>query len=95
MKLLQYLLWLLVVIHFAIIGTVVAAFFVLPFKADWSVAAPLMVYITYLLTTRVECPLTNLENFLRTKLGKKKITGFVGFYLYRPVKKFLLKKFND
>lgn len=86
MRITWFLFYLVVAIHFFVIFGVVAAFFVLPFKEDWYVALPLMTYILYLLTTRVECPLTNLENYLRQRLGMKKIGGFVGHYIKRPIK---------
>jgi Protein of Unknown function (DUF2784) len=86
-KTLLYVLFLALVIgHFAFVFLVVASFFVLPFKAPWYITAPLMAYIAYLITTRVDCPLTRLENYLRGLLGMKKIGAFVGHYMVRPIK---------
>lgn len=89
---LKALLYFVILFHFVVIFTVISSFFVLPFKAPWYIAVPLMIYIFYLVTTRVDCPLTNFENFIRSKLGMRKISGFVGFYMYRPIKKFLRTK---
>jgi hypothetical protein len=70
-----------------VLFAVVFSFFVLPFMAPWYIATPLMVYITSLITTRVECPMTNLENSIRGRLGMRKIGGFVGHYMLRPIRK--------
>lgn len=88
-RFMQLMLYLVIVFHFLIVFAVVAAFFVLPFKQNWEIAVPLMVYISYLLLTPVDCPLTNLENFLRHKLGMKRIGGFVGNYFLKPIKIYL------
>jgi hypothetical protein len=82
----KFLLNLLVALHMAVIFGILVSFCVLPFKADWYVALPLMVYILSLLFTRVECPLTNLENKVRQKLGMKRIGGFVGHYIVKHIK---------
>ena len=35
----------------------------------------------------LDCPLTNLENHLRKKLGMKRIGGFVGHYFIKPIRR--------
>jgi hypothetical protein len=84
--------YVLVTAHIALVIGVLAAFFVLPFYEPWYVALPLMTFIWFFSTTRVECKLTNAENELRGKLGMKKIGGFVGHYFIRPIKKIKRKK---
>ena len=80
-------LWLVVAVHMVIVWAVIIAFFVLPCQAPWFIALPLMVYIASLVLTRVDCPLTNLENVLRQRLGKQRIGGYVGHYIIKPIKR--------
>lgn len=79
----------LVVLHMAIVVAFIASFFVIPFYSPWYQAVPTMVFIWFFSTTKVECKLTTFENYLRKKLGMRRIGGFVGFYIYRPIKKML------
>jgi hypothetical protein len=74
----------LVVAHMALVIAMIIAFFILPFYTAWYIALPLMAFIQFFALTRVECKLTQLENFLRQKLGMKRIGGFVGHYVVRP-----------
>lgn len=78
--------YLLVFFHMAVVLGVVCSFLILPFKSDWYIALPLMTFVFFFATTRVDCQLTNLENKLRQRMGKKKIGGFVGHYFFRPAK---------
>jgi hypothetical protein len=78
--------YVLVVFHFLMVVAVFSAFFILPFCTSWYVSVPLMTFIFFFSTTRVECQLTNLENGLRKRLGMKRIGGFVGFYFLKPMK---------
>lgn len=79
----------LVVVHIILVIAVATSFCLLPFFAEWYIAVPLMTFIVFFSTTRIECQLTNLENRMRKRLGLKRIGGFVGFYFLRPVKKAL------
>jgi hypothetical protein len=85
-----FYLWLafysLVTGHLLLVIGIIVAFLILPFCADWYIALPLMTFIFFFSTTRIECQLTNLENVLRQKLGMKRIGGFVGHYIMRPFK---------
>jgi hypothetical protein len=76
-----------VAVHAGLVLANVTAFLVLPFVAPWYVATPLMTFLFFFMTTRQECQMTNLENRLRERLGKRRINGFVGHYLVRPVKR--------
>lgn len=87
--LLLLILWPMVALHMIGIIAVVTSFFLLPFYAPWYVALPLMIWIVHLMMTRIECPITTLENYLRKKLGMKQIPTFVGFYIVRPVRRLL------
>lgn len=78
--------YLLVAFHMAIVLGVICSFFLLPFFQPWYVALPIMVFIFAHSTTRVDCKLTEAENYLRVKLGYKRIGGFVKHYLIKPVK---------
>lgn len=90
----KWLLWpvliLLVLGHLALLVANVAAFFVLPImvwqsKVQWYVAIPVMSFIWFFSTTRVECRLTQLENYIRRQLGLKRIGGFLGHYIKKPI----------
>lgn len=78
---------LLVAAHGLLVVGFALSFVVLPFRAPWYVALPLMTFMFSFTTTRVECQLTNLENYLRLQLGKRRIRGFVGHYFLRPARK--------
>jgi hypothetical protein len=79
----------LVVGHMALVIAFCIAFFLLPFYTSWVIAVPLMTFIFFFSTTRVDCQLTILENYIRKRLGLKKIGGFVGNYFMRPIKRLL------
>jgi hypothetical protein len=82
----------LVVLHILLVIAVVLSFFILPFLAPWYVAVPCMTFIWFFSTTRVDCQLTNLENWMRKQLGMKRIGGFVGHYFLKPAKLMYYKK---
>jgi len=81
----------LVVVHYILVVAEIASFFLLPFLTDWYIALPLMTLLFAFITSRSDCQLTNLENWMRVRLGKKRIGGFVGNYFIRPVKSFVIK----
>lgn len=83
--------YVLVVLHIILVIGVFSSFFILPIYTSWYIALPVMTFIWFFSTTRVECQLTNLENAIRKKLGMKKIGGFVGFYFMRPIKRHILR----
>lgn len=76
----------LVIAHIALVFAFITSFFVLPFMAPWYIAVPCMTFIWFFSTTRVDCQLTNLENYMRRRLGLKRIGGFVGHYFLKPAK---------
>jgi len=66
------------------------AFFSVPFLTPWYIALPICSFIFLITFSReIRCPLTNWENDIRVKLGKKKIGGFVGHYFIKPLRKLL------
>ena len=86
------ILWLLLVaFHMFIIIGYALAFFSVPFLTPWYIAIPICSFI-FLITfsKEIKCPLTNWENNIRIKLGKKRIGGFVGHYFIKPIRKLLL-----
>jgi len=87
--LLKIAFYLLVIVHFILVCAISLSFLILPFYADWYVAVPCMAFIFFFATTRVDCQLTNLENKIRVRLGKKRIGGFIGFYMFKPLKRIL------
>jgi len=80
MKILKVLWILLVIVHAVIILANAASFFFLPFLAPWYIALPCCTMIGRVLFTSIKCPLTVLENKLRTKLGMPQIDRFVSHY---------------
>lgn len=82
---LKTLLYLIVITHFVLLIAMSVCFIILPFLAPWYTALPLEVFIVRLALDRNPkgCPLTNLENSVRMKLGMKRIGGFIGYYILR------------
>jgi hypothetical protein len=77
----------LVILHFALVVGLVGSFFVLPFTERWCVSVPLCVFVYFYSTSAVKCLLTDLENYLRQRLGLARIRGFVGHYFIKPFRK--------
>ena len=86
------LLYLLIAFHGFVILVNIAAFFILPFLYDLWILMPLNSFILTVTFTREICPLTRLENKLRTSLGMNRIGGFIGHYFVKPIKKIINKK---
>lgn len=79
----------LVVFHVGVVIVNVTTFFFIPLLVDWYLMIPLMSLLMMLNFSRnIDCPLTRLENFLRVRLGRKRIGGFVGHYFIRPWKRY-------
>ena len=85
----------LVVAHLLLVLAVGLSFILLPFLASWYVALPLMTFIVFFSTTKVECQLTNAENILRKRLGLRQIGGFVGHYIVRPMRRLLTRVYPN
>ena len=85
-------LYTLVTFHYFVITVNIVAFFILPFLYPLLVWMPLNSFILTVTFTREICPLTRLENYIRTSLGMPRIGGFIGHYLVRPIKKILKSK---
>ena len=75
--------------HYFVVTVNIVAFFVLPFLYPLLVWMPLNSFILTVTFTREICPLTRLENYIRTSLDMPRIGGFLGHYMVRPVKKLL------
>ena len=65
----------------------ISAFFVLPFLYPLWMWVPVNSFILTVTFTREVCPLTRLENYLRTSLGMRRIGGFIGHYIVKPARK--------
>ena len=77
----QWLLVLVVGMHFVVVVGVLLAAVLLPFCSRWYVAIlPWLFIAATLLCTCCECPLTTAENGLRRQLGKPPITTFLAHY---------------
>ena len=79
----------LVTFHCFVIAVNIVAFFILPFLYPLLVWMPVNSFILTVTFTREICPLTRLENHIRTSLDMPRIGGFLGHYIVRPVKKFI------
>ena len=64
-------------------------FFLLPFIYPLWVWMPLNSFILTVTFTREVCPLTRLENYLRTSLGMSRIGGFIGHYMVKPFRRII------
>lgn len=85
---LRLIFYLLVFFHGCLVIGMFFSFIILPFLAHWYIALPLCTFIWFFSTSKmVDCKLTEVENHLRVKLGKRRIGGFVGNYFIRPLKK--------
>ena len=85
----KILLVLVVLWHMSVVVINIAAFFILPFLLSVWVWVPIDSFILTVIFTREICPLTRLENAIRTSIGLPRIGGFVGHYLVRPIRKLL------
>jgi len=85
----------LITLHYFVITVNIVAFFVLPFLYPLFIWMPVNSFILTVTFTREICPLTRLENYIRTSLGMPRIGGFLGHYMVRPVKKLLKSREAD
>lgn len=83
----KLVLTLLVAFHMFVIVINLVAFFILPFLYPLLVWMPLNSFILTVTFTREICPLTRLENYMRTSIGMPRIGGFIGHYFVRPTKR--------
>lgn len=83
------LLYSTILFHAFVIIVNIAAFFVLPFLYPLWVWMPVCSFILTVTFTREICPITRLENYLRTSLGLPRIGGFIGHYFIKPIKRLL------
>jgi len=85
----------LVTAHHALLLTNLVAFFMLAkiVTSLWFVSIPLMTYISWKSFSReLTCPLTDLENKFRKKLGMDQIKAFVRHYYVKPIKNMMRKR---
>tara|TARA_Y100000310_G_C19941715_1_gene472847 strand:- start:25 stop:483 length:459 start_codon:yes stop_codon:yes gene_type:complete len=83
------LLYSVILFHAFVIMVNIAAFFVLPFYYPLWVWMPLNSFILTVTFTREICPITRVENYIRTSLGMSRIGGFIGHYFVKPIKRLL------
>jgi len=76
----------MVVFHSFVIVVNISAFFALPFLYPLWVWMPIDSFILTVTFTREICPLTRLENSIRTSLDLPRIGGFIGHYYIKPIK---------
>ena len=85
MSILRVCLYISVILHFILfLGNILSAL-ILPFVVPWYVALPLCTFLVRLMVSRDRCPATDLENYIRLKIGLPKI-AFVKNYIINPIK---------
>jgi hypothetical protein len=82
-NLLKLTLGAVVLCHAVIISINIAACFVAPFLCPWYIWLPICTIVSRVVTGGGVCPLTDIENKIRAKLGMKKIDGFVAHYFFK------------
>jgi hypothetical protein len=75
------LLRLIVAVHMLAVIFNLIAFIILPFVTPWYVSLPIDTFLANLVFSNWNCPLTQLENSVRIKIGKPKIRAFIKHYL--------------
>lgn len=94
MKIIYEIIWrLIAAIHFVFVIGNIASIFILPFYVPWFIFIPLITFEINLIFNRAfaSCPITSLENKIRTKLDKPIIKSFLGHYVFWPVRRFYRK----
>ena len=88
-KTLIKLAWLMVVfLHWTILAANCAAVVFLISEAPWYIALPACHFIVWIGLSKVaDCPLTALENWLRSQCGMQPIRTFLGHYVLGPVRR--------
>jgi hypothetical protein len=90
---LTFMFYSLVTLHILVVIGNILAFFITPFLAPWYEALPICSFVLLIsFSQELKCPLTRLENYIRVKMGKKRIGGFVGHYFVRPARSYFGKK---
>lgn len=76
-----------ITLHMLVVIINMVAFFVLPFTYPFYIWIPLNSFILITIFSRQLCPATRLENYFRQKVGMPTIGGFIGHYIFQPIKK--------
>ena len=77
----------LITAHMCVVIANAVAFVTLPFFMPLLVWVPINSFILTIFFTRETCPLTRLENMIRTSIGMPRIGGFIGHYVVRPIRR--------
>ena len=78
---LKIALYITILSHYLLFLALVASMPMLLIYAPWYTSIPLVVWVVNLMTLPVKCPLTTLENVIRTKVGLPTIKGFVSKHI--------------
>ena len=85
-----FLSFLIVVHHFSLIIILVSVPLLFINEPIW-ISLPLTSWVIHLGCTRIDCPLTKLENYLRKELYLPQIKGFMSHYYKKPYQNFMWK----
>ena len=80
----------IVVHHFSLIIILVSVPLLFINEPIW-ISLPLTSWVIHLGCTRIDCPLTKLENYLRKELYLPQIKGFMSHYYKKPYQNFMWK----
>jgi hypothetical protein len=89
----KFLLYSVIVFHMAVVLGNFTIFFTVPFIEPIWIWLPICTFIFWVsFINEVQCPITRIENRLRTNLGMRRIGGFVGHYIIRPIRRRFFSK---
>lgn len=84
---LRLLLWLLVISHHLALWMITLSVPLLFLKEPIWISLPLSAWVMHLGCTRLNCPLTRYENYLRRNLGMPEIETFLRHYYVNRIRK--------
>lgn len=73
-------LYIVVVVHMVLVAAMAISVPLLAIHQPWYVSLPVSVWIMHLMKAPLKCPLTTLENYIRSELHLPKIRGFISHY---------------
>lgn len=89
--LLRYELRVVQTVHHLIIAFIVSSPIWSWFALDPMTALVISLVAIWRIFSHVKCPVTELENIIRTKLHMSRIKGFIGHYYIKPIYRFIVK----
>lgn len=85
----KLLLYLVIISHHVLVLSLVTGTVICSIMQPWYLGLLAWVVLIRTATSKSPCILTNIENSVRLKLGRKRIGGFVGHYYKKPLRVFI------